>query len=283
MNDLMIKMSLIGSSSSLGLNWIYDRELMKEFSEKNKVLFLPIQHKLYEKAEHGFDVYPNHQIGDLDFMGEVAYLFHTYLKDNIDIDLKQYVYNNIGPTSTYDGYIEKYGKVLIDEINNGSQSTSLEDTQLIGPTMYIIGYAHGLTDNDILHFTKVFTIYEDNHKFHKTLNYLFKNLEKGNKKKTLAESISFLPSQYQESCKIALTEIELFKFIDDYSGVACGLEQSFPLVYYIVSHSNTFVEALVLNSSLGGASSARGILIGAIYSQLENMPRKYESILNKAL
>ena len=52
----MVKAALLGSSSALGLNWIYDKKLLSNYAEKNPVLFIPIDHKLYKKAKTGFDV-----------------------------------------------------------------------------------------------------------------------------------------------------------------------------------------------------------------------------------
>lgn len=280
MNNRMIYMSLLGSSSSLGLNWIYDKDLMSEFSKENKVLFLPIQHKLYRKAKHGFNVYPNHIVGDLDFMGEVIYLFHKYLEKQQESNFKQYMYKHIGPESSYNGYIETYGKELIETISQGNLHTDLIDKQLIGPAMYVVGYAHGLDDIETLHFSKSLTAYEETKNFHKSLRHIFINLNDNNKSDVLKESISYLSSDYKIRLKHVFTDINIDDFIKEYSGVACGLEQSFPLIYYIVHHTSNFKEALTLNSSLGGASSARGIIIGAIYSLLEEIPKEYQNMLN---
>jgi len=276
----MIQMSLIGSSSSLGLNWIYDRKLMKEFSKNNEVLFLPIQHELYKIAENGFDVYPNHEIGDLDFMGEVIYHYHRYLSSKHPVSLKEFMYLNIGPESPYTGYIEKYGKVLIENIHDGNNHTTLIDKQLIGPAMYVIGYSHDLDDNTILEHSKVFTAYQNTTDFHVALKFIFTNINKENKTEVLKQSIKFLSEEYKDSMYNSLSDIELYEFIDKYSGVACGLDQSYPLIYYIINNSDTFKEALTLNASLGGASSARGIIIGAIYSIFEDVPTEYKHILN---
>lgn len=280
MNKKMIKYSLLGSASALGTNWIYDRLLMEDFSKTTEGIFLPIQHELYKKAENGFDVYPDHKVGDLDFMGEVIYQFHTYLQDKSKYSLKKFVYEKIGPNSGYKGYIEKYGKVLIEEIDNGIEEISIEDKQLIGAAMYIIGYANDLSDEEILEYSKVFTIYEETKNFHLALKDIFNNISTENKNEVLYESTKFLAKEYKEKCWKALEEIELFEFIDNYSGVACGLEQSFPLIYYIVSKTKTIEEALILNARLSGASSARGIIIGAIYSLIDDMPGNLEESLN---
>lgn len=280
MNRKLIKMSLLGSASALGINWIYDRALLQEFKQNNEVIFLPIQHNLYEKAKNGFDVYPNHKIGDLDFMGEVLYIFHKFIQGNHD-SLKQFIYDHIGPNSEYDGYIETYGKNLIENINNGFEETSYIDKQLIGPLMYIIGYANNLSVDEVEKYSKVLTAYPNTIDFHIALKFIFNNISHLNKTDVLQKSIMYLPEDYQNSLEHSFDDIDVFEFIDNYSGVACGLEQSFPLIYYIINHTDSYLEALKLNAELGGASSARGLLIGAIYSFLDPFPEEYENTLNK--
>lgn len=282
MNKKLIEMSLLGSASSLGLNWIYDKELMKSFSKNNDVLFLPIQHDLYKKAEHGFDVYPNHIIGDLDFMGEVLFQFHRFLYNggNNPRDFRLQLYNHIGPNSGYEGYIEKYGKTLIADIAQTSSVSNEIDKQLIGPTLFIVGYAHGLKQSSILEYTKVLTNYQNISLFQQSIKYIFDNLTKESRTTVLKHSVSLLPKDYQESSIKAFDLLETQDFITKYSGIACGLEQSYPLVLHIVNQSTSFENALQINASLGGASSARGLLIGAFYSFLEDTPTEYKDILN---
>jgi len=284
MNKRMITMSLLGSSSSLGLNWIYDKELMSSFSKKNEVLFLPIQHQLYNQAKNGFNVYKNHKIGDLDFMGEVMYIFHKFLISNKNnSNFKEFLYQHIGPDSEYDGYIEQYGKELIKSVSNGKLFTDHVDKQLIGCAMFIIGYAHNLEIDTIHNYTKVLTAYDQTLNFIHSLNYIFNNINETNKTSVLKESIKFLGNDYKGKMEASLTKIDIDEFIKNYSGIACGLEQSFPLIFYIVNISNTYKDALRVNSSLGGASSARGLVIGAIYSITEEVPIDFKSILNKKI
>ena len=280
MNKKLIKMSLIGSSSSLGTNWIYDKNLMKEFSKDKDLLFLPIQHELYEKAKAGFDVYPTFEVGDVDFMGEVIYRFHKYLEEGSEGSLKQYLYDSFGPSSSYNGYIEHYGKEIIEKINDGNEYTELVDKQLIGPAMFAIGFAHGLSNDEIIEFTKTLTAYSNIPQFFEVLRFIFEFAKPNNKEETLRKAATFLPKEYRESVEASFNEIDVDKFIDNFSGVACGMDQSIPLIFYILNNTKSFKEALQLNANLSGASCARGIIIGAIYSFVEDVPIEFKDILN---
>jgi len=290
----MIKASLLGSSSALGLNWIYDKNLLINYSQDNEVLFIPIDHELYKKAENGFDVYPNSMVGDLDFMGEILNLFNKFLNENVDISPEKWrlkVYNFIKDDGPYNSYIEKYGKVLIsniqEEINNKKDIqiyTDHEDKQLIGLALFTAIYESKKITNkveDSLKYAKVFTCYPAIRNFTELLFNLFNDLSNGvEKEQSLLNSIKYAPAEYQESLKHSLHKVDTHFFIDKFSGVACDLHQSFPLIYHLIAHNDTWEEALTQNVILGGASSARGILISAIFNIIDIIPIKYQEKLN---
>jgi len=291
----MIKAALLGSSSSLGLNWIYDKKLLSEYSKKNKVLFIPIDHNLYKQAKTGFDVYPNSSVGDLDFMGEILNLFSNFLDDSSDISLKSWrneVYNYIKEDGTYNAYIEKYGNVLVskyeDEIKNNLEAqvhTDYEDKQLIGLAMFTAIYENDDFSNkidDSLNYAKTFTNYSAITNFTELLFNLFNDLKSGIEKEiALKQNIKFAPSSYQKNLNHSLHKVDSYFFIKNFSGVACELDQSFPLIYHLVAHNDTWEEALTQNAILGGASSARGIIISSIFNIIDGIPVKYQEKLNK--
>lgn len=293
----MVKAGLLGSSSSLGLNWIYDKKLLDKFSSMNEVLFIPIDHILYKKAKNGFDVYPNTVVGDLDFMGEILYVFNDFLINNEDTSSKNWrnvVYNYIKKDGPYDAYIKKYGTILIEkyeeEISKSLQATTdtdHEDKQLIGLALFTAIYENEKFTNkieDSLNYVKVFTNYSNIKNFTELLYNLFNDLNNGvNKEQALSNNIVFAPTKYQDKLKHSLHKVETDFFIKNFSGVACDLIQSFPLIYHIVAHSNSWEEALTKNASLGGASSARGILISAIFNIIDGIPEKFHNKLNYKL
>lgn len=293
----MIKAGLLGSSSALGLNWIYDKKLLSDFSKDNEVLFIPIDHKLYKNAKTGFDVYPKTIVGDLDFMGEIIYLFNSFLTNSEDISIQNWrtvVYNYIKDDGPYNAYIEKYGKVLVSKFENEiinnldpQLHTDYEDKQLIGLAMFTVIYENDLFKDkikDSLYFAKTFTNYKAIEKFTKLLFNLFNDLQNGVDKLTaLQNNIKYAPLEYQDKLKHSLHKIDSYFFIKNFSGVACELDQSFPLIYHLIAHNNTWEDALTQNAILGGASSARGILISAIFNIVDIVPIKYRDKLNYKL
>ena len=290
----MIKAGLLGSSSALGLNWIYDKKLLSNYSMDNKVLFIPIDHELYKEAKTGFDVYPETVAGDLDFMGEIIYLFNKFLNESKDITAQNWrtvVYNYIKDDGPYNAYIEKYGKVLISkyikELSSNLEPqvhTDYEDNQLIGLAMFTAIYENETFKDkvkDSLNYSKVFTNYSAIENFTELLFNLFNDLKNGVKKETaLKNNIQYAPSEYKEKLEHSLHKVDSYFFIKNFSGVACELDQSFPLIYHLVAHNDTWEEALIKNATLGGASSARGILISAIFNIIDIIPIQYQDKLN---
>ncbi len=293
----MIKAGLLGSSSALGLNWIYDKKLLLNYAEENEVIFTPIDHNLYKKAKNGFDVYPNTVVGDLDFMGEILYLFNQFLNNINDTSSNNWrtvVYNHIKDDGPYDAYIEKYGKVLIskyeDELKNNKEPqthTDYEDNQLIGLAMFIAIYENDNFANkvdDSLNYARVFSNHLPTENFTELLFNLFNDLKNGiSKDQALENNIRFAPIEYHEKLRQSLHNTESFLFIKNYSGVACELDQSFPLIYHLVANSKSWKDAMTKNAILGGASSARGIFISAIFNIIDIIPIKYQDKLNHKL
>jgi hypothetical protein len=291
----MNKAALLGSASALGLNWIYDRDLLQEHKDSgNKMIFEAIDHDLYKQAKNGYDVYPNHSVGDLDFMGEVFYFTYMFLEYEEIQTLERYrylFYEYFRPDYEYDGWIESYGKDLIATVKTEQEEhkepqleTNYDDKQLIGLLFLLSVYEKDTMLNkeqEALRFAKVFTSYNEIDSIISAMYYLLVLLDQGVPFKEAAVQLEqYLPEGLKTKVLKALTNIDINTFIKDYSGVACGLDQALPLIFYILSHTSTWEEALVLNATLGGASSARGIFLSAIASRYLEIPKKYQDKLN---
>lgn len=291
-NTSMIKASLLGSSSALGLNWIYDRTLLENFSKNNNVLFIRIDDELYSKAKTSFNVYPDAQVGDLDFMGETLFAFHDFLESDLPKDgysFRLHFNKLLNPRNGYTGYVEHYGVDLFDKVDNNTEfdstaKTSYIDKQLIGPAFLLAIFERDDIKNKVqtaLKYSQVLTAYDGTINFLNLLFNLFTNLKNNNNKiDSLLESITYAPKDIRKSLSKSLEDLDINEFIDKYSGVACGIEQSFPLIFYITAHCDTYEEALTLNAILGGASSARGLFISALFNIIEGTPEKYSKMLN---
>ena len=291
-NDL-VKAALLGSASALGVNWIYDRTLLLDLSKKENMLFRAIDHVLYKKAEHGFDVYPNHLVGQLDFMGEFLYFFHFFYRYEKDLTVQRWMddlYAYFREDYEYDGYIESYGKAFLKDYKDAleqskepNEVTDHIDKQLGGLIFpLVLFYNNRSVDKlqDSLRYSKTITIYKNIEPLQKMLLYVLSNLDnRDNLNKILNDSLMFAPSEYKLSLSNALLKSDTNEFIKNDAGVACDISQSLPLIYHILSKSTSWEQALSLNATLGGASSARGIFISAILSLVYDIPKEYDELL----
>lgn len=284
------KAALLGSASALGLNWIYDAKLLQTHKDQgHPMIFESIDHDLYKQAENGFDVYPNHTVGDLDFMGEVYYLtymFFTYEEVQTLERYREVLYSYFREDYEYNGYIESYGrdfltayKAELDGTQEPLSHTTHIDKQLVG-LLYILAVYEddSLLDKEqtALHFARVLTAYDNLDGLTAAFYYLLVLLDQGVPFKEAAlQCEQYLPTEYRDGVLAALTDIDINTFLSTYSGVACGLNQAVPLLFYILAHTNSWEEALMFNATLGGASSARGIFVSAIASRYLDIPEKY--------
>ena len=53
--------------------------------------------------------------------------------------------------------------------------------------------------------------------------------------------------------------------------------------HHILAHTNSYEEAVQLNVKIGGASCDRGMMIGAIYSQVSTIPEEWSNLTNLKL
>ncbi len=288
----LMKASLLGSASALGYNWIYDRKYLLEKSKGNDLLFKPIDHNAYKEAKKSFDVYPDFKLGDVDFMGETLFLFHKFIttvSNHTPLGWRKTMYNHIHKSGIYEGYIESFGKDLLSQIKDEDANetepniyTDHIDKQLVGPVLLLASYDNlGVTDKvkETLEFSKVLTGYSNTENFLEMLNYVLTNITTENKITVLKDSLKYAPKEYLTSLKKAISMTDINEFIKKHAGVACGLEQSFPLIYFIVAQFETWEDALRENVILGGASCARGIFISAIFNLMDGINPNYENLL----
>jgi len=247
----LLEAALLGSSSALGLNWIYDKELLLDEKKKGSMIFREIDHELYSKAKNGFDVYPNHLVGQLDFMGEVLYLFHMfydYEKEGLLLRWMEYFYEYFKEGNGYDGYLEQYGKEFIknykDALDTGKEpmvATDHTDKQLIGLAFLLHLYEKSKSIekvNDSLLFARTLTNYTAITPLNIMMYELLKKLDYGIKKdEALSDVIQLAPELYQNALRASITIPDVYDFINNYAGVACELNQSLPLIFYIVKNS----------------------------------------------
>lgn len=289
------KAALLGSASALGYHWVYDPfKLFDKRDNGDPMIFQEIDHDFYKETENTYDVYPFHKAGDLDFMGEVLYITSKFLDNQSTVNLEHFrkmFYDYFKEDSPYNGWVEGYAKdflkVYQEEIDGKRETqvyTEYVDKQLVGLLFILAVLENEKIENKIetaLELSKTLTSYENISGLTTFLYQLFKEIDDGKTiKDALHATSNEIPEIYRENILKSSEDIDIITFAQNYSGIACGLDQSLSLIFYILNHTSTWEEAMVLNTSIGGASSNRGIFISAIASRYLDIPEKYHSKLN---
>lgn len=292
------KAALLGSASALAYHWIYDPiKLFERRDSGHPMIFEDIDHDFYKEAKNTYDVYPFHQAGDLDFMGELLYITKRFLDTEQDISLKHYrkmVYDYFNEDSPYNGWIEAYVKDFLtrykEELDGNKkpqEHTAYVDKQLVG-LIYILAVWETDSINDkiatAVDFAKTLTSFENIEPLTTFLFHLLNKLEAGIPlEKALLDCSNDIPEVYRKAILKSSEDIEIVTFAKEYAGIACGLDQALPLIFYILQHTSSWEEAMVLNATIGGASANRGIFISAIASRYYDIPKQYQSKLNYSI
>lgn len=289
------KAALLGSASALGYHWVYDPfKLFDRRDSGHPMIFEEIDHEFYKKADNTYDVYPHHKAGDLDFMGEVLYITHRFLETDNDGSLEAYramFYDYFKEDSPYNGWVEGYAKDFLKQYKaelDGTKEpqvhTTYVDKQLVGLLFVLAVLEHdSITDKveTAVNYAKTLSSYEHIEPLSEFLLRLFEKLDEGHSIQDALTACSvYIPDIYRENVLTSKEDMDIVTFAQNHAGIACGLDQSLALIFYILNHTSTWEEAMVLNASIGGASSNRGIFISAIASRYLDIPEEYLSKLN---
>ncbi len=286
----LLKAALIGNISGLGVHWIYDRPFLETLSQHQSLIFRVQDKEIYENAKKSFYVYPNKPLGSVSTQGMFLYWLSNALTTNPNLtqtDYKNLLFNKIKPGGSYSGYIESYAKKMI--IEELSKDLSLElpvlpktDDHLVGFIPYIAYKAHQL---DLTHALKLTQLFSNLNEYQDFFNVFDTLLSPSglNLIESLKKSIHQAPPHYKLALEQALITQDLDVFINEHSGIACQINQSIPLIFYILSHSNSFKDMLHLNAKLGGATADRGLILGMIGSIYYDIPDKFINMLDLSI
>ncbi len=272
--------ALLSNAASLGVHWIYDYKFLEELSQKQSLLFLSQEKLLYDQANPSFYVYPNSNVGDLSLQGSIMkWLYHaqSHHSNFSKEDYKKLLVNKFIPGGSYRGYVETYAKKLIvselsTQLNLANPNLSLNDDHLVGFIPYLVSKELDLSTNDAWSLAQLFTNHSFYLSYYKMFDAIINHLKVNSLKESIHKSIKHAPSEMHTTLEKAIEIKHTNTFIDTYAGRACSIKDAIPVIIHILYHTNSFEEALSLNAMIGGASSDRGLLIGAILGQVYELP-----------
>ncbi|MFU8793475.1 MAG: ADP-ribosylglycohydrolase family protein [Acholeplasmataceae bacterium] len=286
--DKYLKGALVSNAASLGFNWVYNMPYLEKLAHEQSLVFQPIDPAKYKRAGKSYLAYPYAKVGDHSAQGDIAKWLYEALKETPDLTKEAYeslIFNRIQPGGSYVGYVEAYGKkLIINQYNQMLKFTSdaleINDDQLVGFIPYLVTKELGLSIDLAWSLAQAFTMISDYYLFYQMFDELFEQLKTKPLKEALKESVSKAPAHYKDVLLIALEQKDSKAFVLEHSGTACHIPHAIPLIYNILAHTSSFKEAVELNTKLGGASCDRGMLIGAVCSNVYDIPSDWVNQTN---
>jgi hypothetical protein len=287
---MILKAALIGNAAALGLNWIYDMPFLKRLNEKQDIVFLKADQKLYDQSKKAYFAYPLSDIGDVSFQGQIAIWLYQELKKNFLLHADRYedlIYDHIKPGSAYNGYVESFGRKMIEDRNMMLSDPDFighfeNDDQLVGFIPWIVFREIKRPTMSALKFTRVFSTDTTYDLFFDVFNTFT-----ARKDMSIQQALELLVASLPEGIRLPYEKAIEMKdtplFIKDYAGTACSIYHALPVIIHILYHAKSFEEAIRKNTAIGGASSDRGMLLGALLSFYYDIPKAYELKAERSL
>jgi hypothetical protein len=280
--------ALIANAASLGYHWVYNSTFLEELSKKKSLLFQVQNQQEFEEGKPSYYAYPNQKIGDVTTQGSFVIWLYQAMKDNNDFSQSDYedlVYNYIKPGGDYIGYVESYGKLLVlDKINKemkiDAPKKDKTDDHLVGFIPYLVSKELGLNNDKAFELTNLFSNKMEYLEFFKMFDYIFDEIHKRDLKYVLRDAVKLAPIRFTNQLAHAIEMDDTPLFIKNHAGISCHIQYSIPLIVHLLAHSNSYEDLIEWNTRIGGASSDRGLLLGAIMSQISPIPESWKSKVN---
>ncbi|MDX9692235.1 MAG: ADP-ribosylglycohydrolase family protein, partial [Acholeplasmataceae bacterium] len=272
--------------ATLGFHWVYNPDYLEELSKKQSLLFSKQLKHHFDLAKPSYFVYPHAEVGTFSTQGYMLkWLYHALLNNN-DLtrdDYENLIYDRIKPGGSYEGYIESYTKKLIikklaNEVHLDVSSYPKDDDHLVGFIPYLACKEIGLSIEKAFELAQAFTTRDAYYAYYKMFDYIFEHLKKKSLRDLLKEAIKLAPLENQEQLKQAIELDDTKIFIQSYAGIACQINQSIPLIIHMLSHCDDYEMMMHWNAKIGGASSDRGLLLGAVLSQISSVPKAWKDL-----
>ena len=279
---------LVANAASLGFHWVYNPEYLETLAKKQSLLFQLPNIEQYNEAGKSYFSYPLAKVGDFTSQGMFVIWLYEALKKNPNLSRADYgnlIYSKVRPGGDYNGYVESYSKMLVvnklnADLGLGFKDLVLSDDHLVGFIPYLVAKELDLSNEKAWDLAQVFTNKTEYPAFFNVFDYILTRINQKPIQALLKESIVYAPIQYQNKLSLALEMKDTKGFIKDYAGISCHIPYSLPLIFHILANSKSFEEGVEWNTRIGGASSDRGLLLGAILSKIYPVRKEWIKKIN---
>lgn len=271
----MLLGALVADAASLGVHWIYDPDRIAEIAARRggQSSFTPVDAANYKDIK-GYFAHGLRRSGMPTQYGEVLRLTIQSMNANdgaFDVASFQAAFAaHFGPGGTYLGYIDRPTRAALDNIAAGQSPSGIDDDQNPAvarlPAIFAGYHDKGTLSEMIVTAMQVTNVNDVaagyNAAFADVLDRVAQNEPLGDALRAAADAAN-------DAIKIEL--LGALSASDDNStdyaglmGRACHLPTAGPIVFHILKHSDSYVDAVERNNLAGGDSAGRSILIGAV-------------------
>jgi ADP-ribosylglycohydrolase len=272
----LVTSALVVDSYCLGTHWVYDEQQLVNNSIDWNGLNAPLA--MWHKGKIA---------GDFTHYGDQTLWLHEFLKDKDSFDeeaFRDFWYKKM---KNYTGYIDGASRNTVSNIEekispSGSTSTDLSIVGRIAPLLKV-----SKTKEEFLKNVEKFVSITHNSELAKECaDFFAKLLILVLEKNDIKESILKLKNECNEHLKNMIEnalnskEKDTFTAIRDF-GPACGINDGFSGVIYLLTKYDNLKEMLIANSKAGGDTSARAMIATIIFmanNEIGQLPKEWMNI-----
>jgi len=263
--------ALVADAAAMGLHWMYDQDQIKSVAASGDILFRQPEAAVF-KDQRGFFAHATRRSGQLSHYGESARVVGQLAADgDYSASLhRQRFFEAFGPCGHYSGYADRPTKVLVARmISEGDEITEpsgMDDNQM--PAICVVPglFAFGNSADTIKTAAQVISTNADVVAGAAAVQQCLQHLSDG---KPLAEALRLsaesMEGEVGQLVKEALA-IEQYNPLETAKrfGLACYVEHSFPVIWYLLNHASDFESVVRDNIRCGGDNCGRSMALGAI-------------------
>ena len=272
----LVTSALVVDSYCLGTHWVYDEQQLINNSIDWDALYAPLA--MWHKGK---------KAGDFTHYGDQTLWLYEFLKDKDSFDEEAFKDFWFDKMQTYTGYIDGASRNTIENIKNkiepsGSISTDLSIVGRIAPLLKV-----SKTKEEFFKNVEKFVSITHNSQLAKECAEFFAKLlilvlEKNDIKESILKLKDECNEHFQDMIEKALNSKneDSFKAIRTF-GPACGINDGFSGVIYLLVKYDNLKEMLIANSKAGGDTSARAMIATIIFManhEIGQLPKEWMNI-----
>ncbi len=277
--------TLVADAATMGLHWMYDQDQIKAVAACGDILFRQPEAAVF-KDKRGYFAHATRRSGQLSHYGESARIVGQLAADGEYSTAlhRQRFFEAFGPCGHYSGYADRPTKILvarmISEGEDIAEPSGMDDNQM--PAICVVAglFAFGYSADTVKTAAQVISTNADVLEGAVAVQQCLQHLTDG---KTLAEALRLsadaMDGEVGQLMKEALA-IEQYNPLETAKrfGLACYVEHSFPVIWYLLNHAQDFESVVRDNIRCGGDNCGRSMALGAIAGLAFGVP---ETLVNR--